>query len=249
MFTTVSNLPWMPRPPRNSKRCPPGLEYLAVLDKLTVHQKEELFEILVGYETTNKYAILNSLGQGIYCAFENSNCCSRNFFGHFRPFTMKVLDITKAEVIRIKRRLACESCLCPCYLQKVEIFAPPKKLIGSVHQTCSVIFPSFVVKNEKNVKVFRIKGPCCTYRICKDVEFKVISEDGQKEIGAISKAFSGVLKEAFTDADHFKVSFPLDLDVKLKATLIGALVLIDYMYYENTKTLLDPFTVMHWLSL
>uniref|UniRef100_A0A1B6EXH3 Phospholipid scramblase n=1 Tax=Cuerna arida TaxID=1464854 RepID=A0A1B6EXH3_9HEMI len=234
-------------PPRKPRHCPPGLEYLKELSELKVNQNVEFLEILFGYETPNRYAIKNNTDQDIYFAHEKSNCWSRNVLGHLRPFTIKVLDKTKVEVMRIKRRLACESCWCPCYLQKVEVFAPPKKLIGSVHQTCSVICSSFVVKDKKNVNVFRIKGPCCTYRICKNVEFKVVNEVSQKEIGTISKMFSGVLKEALTDADHFKVSFPLNLNVKMKATLLGAVFLIDYMYYENTKTLMDPFAVMNWL--
>ncbi|KAG8242724.1 hypothetical protein J6590_059968 [Homalodisca vitripennis] len=234
-------------PTRKTRHSPPGLEHLKVLRELSVKQGVEFVEILVGYETANRYAIKNTTGQNLYFAYEKSNCLSRNALGHLRPFTIKVLDTTKVEVMRIKRRLACESCWCPCYLQKVEVFAPPKKLIGSVHQTCSVLCSSFVVKNKKNVNVFRIKGPCCTYRICKNVNYKVVSEVGQKEIGSISKRWSGVLKESLTDADNFKVSFPLDLNVKMKATLLGAVFLIDYMYYENTKTLLDPCTVMNWL--
>ena len=37
------------------------------------------------------------------------------------------------------------------------------------------------------------------------------------EVGKISKQWTGVMKEAFTDADNFGVNFPVDLDVKVKA--------------------------------
>ena len=37
----------------------------------------------------------------------------------------------------------------------------------------------------------------------------------------------------FTDAQNFGVTFPIDLDVKMKATLLGATFLIDFMYFEN----------------
>ena len=57
------------------------------------------------------------------------------------------------------------------------------------------------------------------------------------QVGKISKQWSGVLmlKEAFTDADNFGISFPMDLDVKIKATLLGAVVLIDFMFFEETE--------------
>ena len=56
------------------------------------------------------------------------------------------------------------------------------------------------------------------------------------------------MKEAFTDADNFGVNFPVDLDVKvkskqltggitctfqIKATLMAAVFLIDFMYFEK----------------
>ena len=37
----------------------------------------------------------------------------------------------------------------------------------------------------------------------------------------------------FTDAQNFGVTFPIDLDVKVKATLLGATFLIDFMYFEK----------------
>lgn len=46
------------------------------------------------------------------------------------------------------------------------------------------------------------------------------------EIGKISKKWSGFVQEAFTDADVFGISFPVDLDVRMKAVLIGACILI-----------------------
>ena len=50
--------------------------------------------------------------------------------------------------------------------------------------------------------------------------------DGSTPVGLISKQFTGLVKEAFTDADNFGVTFPLDLDVKMKAVLLGAVFLI-----------------------
>lgn len=39
----------------------------------------------------------------------------------------------------------------------------------------------------------------------------------------------------FTNADTFGVTFPVDLDVKLKAALIGAVFLIDFMFFEQQQ--------------
>ena len=54
----------------------------------------------------------------------------------------------------------------------------------------------------------------------------MLNHDGTREVGLIRKDWSGVLKEVFTDADNFSVIFPVDLDVRLKALLVGALFLL-----------------------
>ena len=48
--------------------CPPGLEYLTMIDQLIIKQKTEMMEAIagvmdVGFETANKYKIKNVLGQ------------------------------------------------------------------------------------------------------------------------------------------------------------------------------------------
>lgn len=55
---------------------------------------------------------------------------------------------------------------------------------------------------------------------------QVFSAFSGEEVGKISKHWTGFVKETFTDADNFGISFPYDLDVKLKAVLLAALFLI-----------------------
>lgn len=55
---------------------------------------------------------------------------------------------------------------------------------------------------------------------------QVKTTDESRGVGRISKQWGGLLQEALTDVDTFGVQFPLDLDVKVKATLLGACFLI-----------------------
>lgn len=50
--------------------------------------------------------------------------------------------------------------------------------------------------------------------------------DEVSKIGKISKQWTGLLREAFTDSDNFGIQFPMDLDVRMKAVMIGACFLI-----------------------
>ncbi|CAJ0945045.1 unnamed protein product [Ranitomeya imitator] len=59
-------------------------------------------------------------------------------------------------------------------------------------------------------------------------KFMVKSVDEIFEVGRISKQWSGVVNEMCTDADNFGVQFPINLDVKIKAVMLGACFLIRF---------------------
>uniref|UniRef100_A0A182NM01 Phospholipid scramblase n=1 Tax=Anopheles dirus TaxID=7168 RepID=A0A182NM01_9DIPT len=223
---------WMPIP-QGIPNCPPGLEYLTAIDQLLVHQKVELLEAFTGFETANKYTIKNTLGQKVYWAMEDTGCCNRMCCGAARAFDMKILDTFQNEVLHFNRPLRCSSCWFPCCLQTMEVTAPPGNVIGYVEQDWSILTPQFSIKDQNGDTVLKISGPFCTFSICGDVEFEVLSTNGA-QVGKISKQWSGLGRELFTDADHFGINFPMDLDVRVKATLLGALFLIDYMFFEKS---------------
>lgn len=108
----------------------------------------------------------------------------------------------------------------------MEVSAPPGTVVGTVEQDWSICCPSFSIKNPNGDTVLRIEGPFCTMSICGDVEFKVMSADGSTQVGKISKQWSGLMREMFTDADYFGITFPMDLDVRMKAVMLGACFLI-----------------------
>uniref|UniRef100_A0A8C3A7J1 Phospholipid scramblase n=1 Tax=Cyclopterus lumpus TaxID=8103 RepID=A0A8C3A7J1_CYCLU len=165
----------------------------------------------IGFETNNQYEIKNSLGQKIYKAKEKNDCCTRNCCGSLRSFDMKIKDTTDREVIRLIRPLRCVSCWCPCCLQEMEVQSPPGTTIGYVKPGLHPFLPNFSIQG------------CFACNCCGDVNFEVRSEDGSVRG---SKQWSGLLKEVFTDTDNFGIQFPLDLDVKMKAVLMGACFLI-----------------------
>jgi len=212
----------------------PGLQYLATLDQLLIKQKIEVLELLVGFETVNKYEVLNSFGQSVYKVEEDSDCRDRLFCGSGRGFDMTLCGNDGQEVIHLQRPLRCQDCCFPCCLQEMEVSSPPGTVIGSISQQWSIFHPKLLVKDGLGNPVLRIEGPCMTFSWCgSDVDFNVVSVETGEQIGKITKQWTGLAKEMLTDADNVGITFPLDLDVKVKATLLGALFLIDFMYYEH----------------
>jgi len=228
--------------------CPPGLEYLTLLDQLLVHQKVELFEAFTGIETKNKFVIKNSLGQQCFYAYEESDFCMRVCCGPERGFQMHILDNTGKEVMRVVRPFKCCAGCCWCADQDccsscIQIESPPGTAIGSIHQSKSCWVPWYEIRDANGQGVFRIKGPCC---VCPgpcctcDFPFEIMSFNDAASstgetpaVGRIVKQWGGLSKELFTDATNFSVSFPMDLEVKMKAVLLGATFLIDIMFFEH----------------
>ncbi|GAB1597817.1 phospholipid scramblase 1-like [Argonauta hians] len=231
---------WMARPAATTNS-PPGLEYLSMIDQILVKQQVEILEVVSGFECANKYILVNAVGQQVYFAGEESSLCMRQCCGSSRGFVMHISDNMAQEVMRITREFKCcagccwWACCSACSLE-VTVEAPVGQVIGKVKQTCSFLQPMFDITTPDDDVVFQIKGPVC---ICdgpccmQDQKFKVYDHDGSNHIGTISKQYSGFVNEMVTSADNFGVTFPMDLDVKMKATMIGAVFLIDFMFFEN----------------
>ncbi|KTG38324.1 hypothetical protein cypCar_00033463 [Cyprinus carpio] len=205
---------------------PPGLEYLTQIDQILVHQKMECIEMFTGFETNNKYEIKNSIGQEIYHAKEKSNCFMRNIFGPARGFRMEIKDHMGQEVIHMERPMR-------CFMQEIEVQAPPGITIGYVKQEWSCLFPKFSILGPNNEVLLKIRGPFLPFKCCGDINFEVKGMIGKDSIGRITKQRSGFIKKCISDATNFCIQFPMDMDVNMKAVLLGACLLIDIMFFEK----------------
>ncbi|KAK5638825.1 hypothetical protein RI129_013120 [Pyrocoelia pectoralis] len=224
---------WMMRP-QNVPNCPPGLEYLTLVDTLIVNQIFNMEEALASQrEPENQFIITNNIGQNVYFAREESDDCSRQFCGSRRAFRMKIFDNYGNQVVQISRPIACQACCFPCCLQKMEVSAPPGTVVGLIDQEWSLLYPTFMIKTPTGETVLQMKGPMCTMNCYADVEFKIFTPDGTNEVGRISKKWSGYASENSAKTDVFGISFPMDLDVRMKAVMLGACFLIDMMYFEQ----------------
>ncbi|XP_044288631.1 phospholipid scramblase 1-like isoform X2 [Varanus komodoensis] len=225
---------WMPVPPAVPK-CPPGLECLSQIDQLSVEQQIELMEMISGYETCNRYEVKNPLGQWLYFAAEENDDFTLNMYGALRPFTIKLFNSTNQPVIQLSRSFQCSICCCPCVccLQELEVQAPPGTIIGYVKQKWHPCKPRFSLQNEAREDILKMSGPCVPCRCFEDILFQVKALDEIAVLGTISRKWTGMAREAATDASIFNVTFPADLDIKMKAIVIGACFLLDFMYFER----------------
>ncbi|XFF96945.1 PREDICTED: phospholipid scramblase 4 [Capra hircus] len=225
---------WMPVP-TPIPHCPPGLECLAQLDNIHVLQHFEPLEMITGFETNNRYDIKNNTGQMVYFVTEDTDDYTRNAYRTLRPFVLRVMDCMGREVMTMQRPFRCTCCCfcCPSARQELEVQCPPGVTIGFVAEHWNLCRAVYSLQNEKKEDMMGVLGPCSTYGCGSDSVFEILSLDGVSIIGSITRKWNGVLS-AMSDADHFEIHFPLDLDVTMKAMIFGACFLIDFMYFESS---------------
>jgi len=190
---------------------------------LVVSQQKEWGEILTGFETRNKYVVSDQSGEKLYLAVEDpGSTMVRLFLKSLRPFTITVMSEDGQAALRINRPFR-------FYFHRVEVVDSQGKSLGAIERQFSILRRIYHVFDPRGRKIFQLFGP-----ILHPWTFQIRKND--LEIGKITKKWSGLLKESFTDADNFGVMFPAEWDVGLKALFLGAVFLIDFVHFENTNT-------------
>ena len=196
------------------------MERLSSISGLVVSQQKEWGEILTGFETKNRYAISDVSGSRLYLAAEEAgSTLLRWFLKALRPFTIAVLTENGQVILRVIRPFR-------FYFHRADVVDSQGQTIGVIERRFSVLRRIYSVLDSSGEEVFQLFGP-----ILHPWTFQ-IKNDGI-EYGKITKKWSGLLKEGFTDADNFGVMFPAEWDVKLKALFLGAVFLIDFVHFEN----------------
>ncbi|KAM0727373.1 Phospholipid scramblase family member 5 [Formica fusca] len=207
---------------------PPGLQYLMELDYLSVNQKFELLEAFTERETINRYTVTDVRGEPIFYVTKKSNISWRLWLSNNLSYEFNFFDRDRREVLHmIIRSVRDDSCCCPFYLQVLEVYSG-NTLLGSVTQEWSVWRQKLYIRNADGQPVLMIR-PIILFSL--HVDFEVKSIDGQHLIGKIQQERSGF----FTISNMFGINFPRDLDVNIKAVLLGACFLIDFMYLKNRR--------------
>jgi len=196
------------------------LDRLSSISGLVVRQLKEWGEILTGFETRNKYTISDVSGRRLYLAREEAgSTLLRWFLKALRPFTIVVFTEDGQEVLRVMRPFR-------FYFHRAEVVGSQGQSLGVIERRFSILRRVYSVLNRSGEEVYQLFGPILhpwTFQIRKD----------GVECGKITKKWSGLWKEGFTDADNFGVLFPAEWDVQSKALLLGAVFLIDFVHFEN----------------
>ena len=229
---------------------------LATAKKASVKQKFEFFEVITGCESANQYYVSREDNEGnkryLFKAKENSSWCCRNCCsGASREFDldMKRVQCTsqgqeqKINFAKFERPFKCTCCCCNRPEMTGKLLDSPTPMLGKVSEPCTVCDPLIKVFNKSSIQAYTITcnccqcGYCCRNSLmgrCSEVNFYIFSGssvDG-KPTGKIFKKVKG-LQSAIGDADFYTITFPPEANPEDKVMLIGATIMVDYLYYED----------------
>jgi hypothetical protein len=199
---------------------------------IIVQQIKEMLEIIIDWETANKYEIKSEQGDFLGFAAERTlgifHRIIRNILRSHRPMTIDVWDNQKKHIYIGKR---------PFYFffSDLEISDNNNRYIGEIKTRFGLLKRKYDLIDAQNNVFAQVES--YRWRLW---TFQILGRMGNK-VGVISKKWGGLLKEAFTDADRFAI----DLSRKnwtqdQKAILLFATLCIDLDFFEdNSNSVLD----------
>lgn len=226
-----------PREPQEPKqaeqRTASYVDHLKEVSSFHVFQDVDVLKVAVGWESPTFYTIKDQTGRELFRANELTDCLGRQFCCNDRPFNIQFKDLNNRHFLTLDKRASC-SWFCGYFCRDtVLVTTPMGELVGSIEEDFHIIYPRFNLRNSEGQIVVRVLGSCCGCNTCwRDVVFELSTRDGVK-IGEITKNWSGFGRELLTEAHQFHLNFTqVDTSAPMKAVCLGALFLIDFMYYQ-----------------
>jgi uncharacterized protein YxjI len=201
-----------------------NLPVLAQAQSLVVRQQKELLEVFTDFETKNRYVVQLPDGQPALYAAETGGGAmaflTRSFLKSRRPFTMRLLDTYGAVALVLERPWT-------WFFSELEVRDGQGRLLGTIDQRFAFFARRFSVRDASGRELAQLHGP-----FFRPWTFRVMQ--GGAEVGRITKQWSGLLREAFTDADTFGVQLGPGMDPRLRTLALAATFLIDFLYFEDS---------------
>jgi hypothetical protein len=215
------------------------------VDSLKISQKVDALEVFTGgcCEKQNRYKVYAPGAGKVFKVKEESDCMSRICCN---PFHKKTLHINEDEDgwedYVMESPFSCGCLFACCNICRPEATTYRKngmEKVGYVKRpTCGGVFRSRLDIFDKNdVQTGYMQGPLCCISPFMDSTFKYYDMAGVETGAQITREFPGCCKVLCTDADDFEMKFSPDMDENARANMVGTMLLLDFMHFENDKAL------------
>ncbi len=200
-------------------------EMLAIVQQsseLMIVQKREIAE-LFGIETRNKYSIESNGAPFAFAAEQGKGglaFLARMFMGHWRTFEIHFFDDSRQLVLRVVHPFR-------FIFQRLEVSTAAGRVIGAIQQRFAVFSKRFDVTDASGRLLLSVRSPLWR-------PWTFAFEREGRELARVEKKWSGMLQEAFTDTDRFRVAFESpELGLDERSLILAAAIFIDLQYFER----------------
>ncbi len=198
---------------------------LLSVPEVIIDQQVEGLELMTDFEGCNRYRFTSPEGRHLASAQESdtgvAGFISRSFFASRRPFTMGISVLNTPDIIWLKRRFE-------LIFSRIDV-KDNEHPVGVIQQRFGLINRKYTLYPNNGRRNLTIRGP-----LFKPWTFYVLA-DG-RQVGLITKKWSGFFKEALTRADSFVVRFEdSGLSVAERMLILGTAVAIDIDYFEQSQ--------------
>lgn len=193
-------------------------------DALVVQQRKELAEIVLSFETRNKYEVLTEDGAPVAFAAEQGKgfigMVFRQVLGHWRTFDIHIFNPMRKLVMIAHHPFR-------FFFQRLEVRDAADMPIGAIQQRFGLLYKKFDIEDANGRVIMTMQSPL--WRIWTFPLLKM-----GRQVSVIEKKWSGFLKEAFTDADNFRIGFDSPaLTGAERALVVATALFIDLIYFER----------------
>lgn len=195
--------------------------------ELYVSQRKELVEILVDWETSNRYVLLGPNQQQIgYVAERKRGIWAkilRGFFRSHRGFEVDIFNPARQPIMHLARAFF-------WIFSDLEVTRMDGRRLGNVRRRFGILYKKYDLEDEGGRIFARVESPL--WRLW---EFPVLNSNEQ-QVATISKRWGGMLREIFTDADTYRIDFGAQSWTPAqRAVLLAAAISIDFDFFENNS--------------
>ena len=198
-----------------------SLENLSPDGRFIVRQKVEHLEAITGIETKNRYEVLTPDGRAVALAYEESGTMGRLFLESHRPLTLHIADPGGRDILVASRSFF-------WFFMHLRVHDADGRAIGGVRRKMGILKRRMVIEDAEGNIVAEVSGS-----VFRPYTFMI--KQGGQEIGRITKKWSGLGQEMFTDADTFLIEMPIGHgDDDFQSLAFATAFAVDLDFFERS---------------
>ncbi|KAF8367185.1 hypothetical protein PRIPAC_85014 [Pristionchus pacificus] len=224
---------WMEKPPVTTTDIPPGLEYLVNIEFVRIKKVVE-FENMTSLFVPNRYVVENSKGEQIFVTTEQPNSLRSTVRGAARGYKFDMYDKFSRLAFRIERpeQDSCDCCSCcfgVCSSSGVRsiVESPVGTLAGVILSKPSLLSATLAIRDGDGTEKILVRRTDWFSSFATEVQFNVDPIARNEHKAAL------ITGRRRGKSNVFEIQFLPDLDARMKASIIGAAILLDFTDFNG----------------